>query len=118
MVVSMVAGVFDRSRRTLAAALLTVALLTAACAEEVALPVDADPQLIEGAEVFRQSCARCHGAAGRGGIGPSLQQIETRLDDAAQRDIVVNGRNTMPRFASTLSESEIDAVVRYTREIL
>jgi mono/diheme cytochrome c family protein len=118
MLLSMVASVFDRSQRRVAAVVISVALLVSACAEEVALPADADPQLVEGAEVFRASCARCHGASGRGGIGPSLQQIETRLDDAAQRDVVVNGRKTMPRFGSTLSESEIDAVVRYTREIL
>lgn len=118
MAVSMVASVVDRSRRLIGALVLLVALLLSACAEEVALPADADPELVEGAEVFRNSCARCHGASGRGGIGPTLQQIETRLDDQAQRDVVVNGRKTMPRFGSTLSEREIDAVVRYTREIL
>ena len=118
MSVSMVSCVVDRSRRWLVAVVAVVGFLVSACAEEVALPADADPQLIEGAEVFRNSCARCHGASGRGGIGPTLQQIETKLDDAAQRDVVVNGRKTMPRFGSTLSDGEIDAVVRYTREIL
>lgn len=39
-------------------------------------------------------------------------------DPAAQRDIVANGRGTMPAFSGRLSAEELDAVVRYTREII
>ena len=96
----------------------TIGLASVACAEGVTLPADADAEIRLGHEIYGARCARCHGAAGGGGIGPTLENIQDRLDDAGQLDVVVNGRNSMPRFDSTLSSEEIAAVVRYTREIL
>ena len=46
------------------------------------------------------------------------RQLETRLSDAEQRDVITNGRKAMPRFGETLTDEEIDAIVRYSREIL
>lgn len=88
------------------------------CADEIELPANADPELRAGADVFRARCASCHGADGGGAIGPALSDIDARLDREAQRAVVVDGRNAMPSFSATLSEADIDAVVRYTREIL
>lgn len=108
----------QRRRRLAAALVVSTGLVFASCAQEVSLPDDADPELRSGADVFRSKCSSCHGADGGGGIGPSLRQIEDRLDDVAQRDVVVDGVKSMPSFANTLSETDIDAVVRFTREIL
>lgn len=108
----------DRRYRWVVVVVLTVVTLLSACAQEVALPADADPELRAGADVYRARCSSCHGADGGGAIGPSLQEIESRLDDAGQRAAVVEGKNSMPAFGTTLSEADIDAVVRYTREIL
>ncbi len=107
----------QRRRRAVAIAIATTLFLSG-CAEEVGLPADADPELRSGADVFRARCSSCHGADGGGAIGPTLRDIEERLDDDAQRSVVVTGRNAMPGFGNTLSEADIDAVVRYTREIL
>ncbi len=98
--------------------LLAVALLSAACSGEVALPDDADDELIAGSVVFRARCAQCHGVDGGGGIGLSLREIESRLSDEEQRSVVVDGRRRMPSFKNSLSAEDIDAVVRYTREVL
>ena len=108
-----------RAGRYLAPLAVAAAVVIGAsgCSEGVTLPDDADEELVLGHEVYRQRCARCHGASGGGGLGPGLAGIEDRLDDAGQLDVVVNGRKAMPRFDSTLTESEIRAVVRYTREI-
>lgn len=93
-------------------------ILAVACAQEPPLPEGADAEIIVGHEVYGARCARCHGADGGGGIGPSLQEIETRLTDDEQRDVLRNGRKSMPRFDSVLDATEIDAVIRYSREIL
>jgi len=93
-------------------------LLAVGCSEGPTLPADADAQLVLGQDVFASKCARCHGLSGGGGIGPSVQDVETRLTDTEQLEVVVSGRKAMPRFDSVLSEEEIAAVVRYTREIL
>lgn len=114
----MVGAMQDQRRQLAFVVVLLMGLLFSACASEVALPADVDPELRAGADVYRARCASCHGADGGGAIGPSLSEIETRLDDDAQRDVVVTGLNTMPSFGNTLSQSDIDAVVRYTREIL
>ena len=113
----MVGRVLTRARIATALALSVMALL-AGCAEEPTLPDNADPQLRLGQEIYRQRCQSCHSPDGGGGIGPSVQDIEERLDDASQVAIVVEGRRSMPRFGSVLSDEEIAAVVRYTREFL
>lgn len=96
-----------------------VAVVGSACSQGVTLPDDADEQLFQGQAVYQQRCAQCHGADGGGGIGFNIQEVETRLNDEEQRSVVVEGRNgRMPAFGATLSDSDIDAVVRYTREIL
>lgn len=93
-------------------------LLLSACAQEIALPDDADEELILGSDIYRARCSRCHGPDGGGGIGRSLRGVTERLTDAEQLDVVVSGRNQMPAFGAVLSESDIQAVVRYQREIL
>lgn len=106
------------SVRASLAAVFAAVLLLSACAQEIALPDDADEELILGSDIYRASCARCHGADGGGGIGRSLRGVDQRLTVDEQIDVVLNGRNQMPRFSQTLTESDIEAVVRYQREIL
>ena len=103
---------------TFVALLVACALLVSACSEQVPLPADADDELITGFEVFNARCASCHGRDGGGGVGLNLQQIEGRLTDDEQREVIRNGRRRMPAFQSTLSDADIDAVIRFTRELL
>ena len=93
-------------------------MLLSACAQEIALPDDADDELILGSEIYRANCARCHGADGGGGIGRSLRGVDQRLTVDEQIDVVYNGRNQMPAFGEKLDDDQLDAVVRYTREVL
>jgi len=97
---------------------MTLAILLSGCAKEVTLPADADAELRSGADIYRSRCASCHSADGSGALGPSLLNVGDQLDSAGQREVVVNGRKAMPAFGATLSEADVDAVIRYTREIL
>ena len=101
---------------------LALSLLTACGGDGIVLPDDADEQLFQGLAVYEQRCAQCHGRTGAGGIGANIQDVELRLTDAEQREVVVNGRRgprgQMPAFGTILSDSDIDAVVRFTRDIL
>lgn len=101
---------------------MTALIATACGGGGITLPDDADEELFQGLAVYQQRCAQCHGQTGGGGIGANIQDIELRLTDEEQRDVVVNGRNgptgQMPAFGATLSDSDIDAVVRFTRDIL
>ena len=81
---------------------------------------DGDPELLLGREIYQARCVTCHGANGEGGTGVRLNQgrvVVAYPDPADQAEIIRAGRNRMPSFSS-LSAAEIDAVVRYTREII
>jgi cytochrome c oxidase subunit 2 len=81
----------------------------------------ADPVLVEGRDVYQARCASCHGASGGGGAGPALndgRMVDAYPDVADQIDVIANGRGAMPAFGERLSAEEIEAVVRYTREVL
>ncbi|MFA5565745.1 MAG: cytochrome c [Acidimicrobiia bacterium] len=80
-----------------------------------------DPVLEQGRSVFSSNCARCHGSSGGGGAGVKLSQgraVELHPDIATMIEVVTNGKNGMPSFGKALSEAEIEAVVRYVREVL
>lgn len=105
---------------------LALGLALGACAgesPEVPLGPDGQPdaELSLGRDVYSRRCANCHGSSGGGGTGPKLSDgdvLEAYPDPAEQRLIIAEGRNAMPAFSGSLSSAELDAVVRYTREVL
>jgi len=112
-------------RRVVLAMSISVALTVGGCAgsaPEVPNGPDGnpDPVLLVGRDVFGSRCSSCHGSSGGGGTGSRLAGtvVETYPDIAAQVAVVSDGRNNMPSFGGTLSAAEIEAVVRYTREVL
>jgi mono/diheme cytochrome c family protein len=107
----------------------------------------APSQLTEGASIFATSCARCHGTAGEGAVGPSMTDFglaETFPDMIGQLQFVWTGtdgvgpagtvygdperlggprtsfgqNSKMPYFRGSLNQAELLAVVRYEREVL
>jgi len=105
-------------------------------------PVD---PLVLGQQVYNSAgCSGCHGAAGEGGVGPALHGGEAKLtfpNEADHIKWVQEGSQSkpvgtpygdpnrpggqhkvkiagMPAFASSLSQAQIEAVVKYEREKL
>jgi mono/diheme cytochrome c family protein len=80
-----------------------------------------DARVVQGRSVYTANCSRCHGTDGGGGVGPSfhggvlLRKFATVDDQIA---FVSRGKGVMPAFGQQLSRAEIDAVVRYEREVL
>jgi mono/diheme cytochrome c family protein len=70
-----------------------------------------------GYDVFLANCARCHGQAGQGGVGPKLAGVVTTDFPDAQEEVAVvrDGRASMPSFKNDLSANQIQDVVAYTR---
>lgn len=117
------ASTFHRS--FFAAVLVAVALPVACASEAPEVPLGPggtpDAELVTGREIYQGRCANCHGADGGGGTGPMLADgavVEQYPDPADQRAIIADGRNAMPSFGGSLTPAELDAVVRYTREVL
>jgi mono/diheme cytochrome c family protein len=81
--------------------------------------VDSGDVLTLGEETYATSCATCHGPQGEGGVGPSFAGVVERYPDVADHmAIIVGGRNAMPAFGPSLTDTQIDAVVAYQREVL
>ena len=88
----------------------------------------AKPREAEVAELFRNNCARCHGADGRGQT-PSgeLYKAPDLTDEEWWREhsdinsprklirIVTRGKGAMPAFGKKLKRSEISQLVNYAR---
>ena len=71
-----------------------------------------------GEKVYVANCAVCHQANGKGvpGAFPALDaSAVVQGPKAGQLQIVLNGKAAMPAWKSTLSETEIAAVITYTR---
>ena len=106
------------------AVIVTVVLLFANQPEQApAAPAEAVEAAggIDGAAVFADNCAACHGGDGSGGIGPRLaggRVVTVYPDPADQIAVVTTGRGGMPAFGDKLTDDEIAAVVDYTRTVL
>jgi mono/diheme cytochrome c family protein len=64
---------------------------------------------------YIKNCAKCHGktAEGRHFGGPSLLSEKTAATSTEDlRNIIVNGKGHMPKFAGKLTPEEIDTLVR------
>jgi cytochrome c oxidase subunit 2 len=71
-----------------------------------------------GEKVYAANCVACHQATGKGvpGAFPALDgsQVVNGMQDG-QIAILLNGKNAMPGWKATLSDTEIAAVITYTR---
>lgn len=105
------------------AAIIFVALSTAACAQAVprAKPSAASPFASgKGGKIFASSCAGCHGLDGRGGDrAPNIVEGRgPRLSDEEISGIIEQGipEAGMPSFHS-LAESDVQSIVSYLRTL-
>jgi mono/diheme cytochrome c family protein len=75
------------------------------------------PSTIDVQALFASTCSFCHGDGGRAaGKGPQL--MNTTRTDEFLRDRIKNGKEgAMPAFGQMLSDADIDAIVKYIREL-
>ena len=70
---------------------------------------------VDGASVYADNCASCHGADGSGGVGTPLNAgVVAGLSDDELTSVITDGISpSMPSFA--LPTDELDALVAYLR---
>ena len=84
---------------------------------------------VDAAELYRNNCARCHGADGRGDtpqgqtyLVPDFTNAEWWRKNSALTTtrslttIVTQGKGEMPAFGKKLKPKEISELVKYTRK--
>lgn len=81
-----------------------------------------------GMEAYKQQCAVCHGAEGKGN-GPAAVALTPRptdlteselvsgMSDAELLELLSKGKDTMPGFAKILSKEQLSAVVGVLRDL-
>lgn len=72
------------------------------------------------ATVYKEQCAKCHGAEGKGlpGLGtPNFADAkwQSRKKDKEIYDIIAKGSGIMPGYSETLSKTQINGLVRHIR---
>ena len=77
----------------------------------MAVPAMAD-DTPNGAEIFKRKCNMCH-AVDRKKMGPAVKNMNRDVE--VLKATVKNGRKSMPKYGSKLSDAEIDAVVAYLK---
>ena len=81
-----------------------------------------------GKELYDKACARCHGDVGTGGIattetgGVASRELsdaswQKTVTDEEMRQVIRDGRRTMPAFGHALSVDKIDAIVKHVRTL-
>jgi mono/diheme cytochrome c family protein len=72
-----------------------------------------------GAAIFRKSCSVCHSIrSGETKVGPSLYGVlreGSGHSEEAVRQVIANGKGTMPAFKEKLEPLEIDDLLEYLR---
>lgn len=69
---------------------------------------------VDGGEVLYESkCSMCHGSDGTAGIAGAANLQQTPLDSVALERVIADGRNAMPAFKTSLSETEIQHLAGY-----
>jgi cytochrome c oxidase subunit II len=69
-----------------------------------------------GEETWAGVCAKCHGLAGEGGVGPRLAGSVLLTDSRAIESIVRNGIRTMPAVGAGWTGEQIRALNTYLKE--
>jgi len=80
----------------------------------------AGPDVAAGQKIYAASCAMCHGAEGKGGIGPDLTAASYHYGNSADevRESISKGRpNGMPAFGSQLSGNDIENLVGFIKSL-
>jgi cytochrome c oxidase subunit 2 len=69
-----------------------------------------------GKETFVGVCAKCHGLAGQGNIGPNIAQSAVLSDRAALTTVIRQGRNTMPAVGQDWTRAQLTATIDYLQK--
>jgi mono/diheme cytochrome c family protein len=88
-------------------------------------PTVSDEQLARAKVIFKEKCARCHGADGRGQtvlgtmlVVPDFTDKKWWKDDVSDERLlgsITNGKVEMPAFGKKLTKQKIVSLVAYLR---
>jgi len=69
-----------------------------------------------GKEVFTGVCAKCHGLAGQGDIGPNIASNQLLGNATGLSTIIRQGVGKMPAVGDDWPQSQVDATIAYLKQ--
>jgi mono/diheme cytochrome c family protein len=69
-----------------------------------------------GKETFIGVCAKCHGLAGEGDVGPRLQGNALLSDNKAIEQVIREGRGRMPPVGKDWEDRQLSALIDYLQK--
>lgn len=66
-----------------------------------------------GTTIYERKCMSCHGTDGRLSLSGAKDLSSTSKSPEELKEVIINGKNSMPAFKDILSDEEIDAVNGY-----
>ena len=69
---------------------------------------------VDAEAVAKQKCISCHGNDLSGAVGPDLTKVGSRLSESQIKDVLKNGKGSMP--AGLVSGEDLDAVAKWLSE--
>ena len=76
----------------------------------------ANAKVALGKETFVGVCAKCHGLAAQGGVGPNISQNPLLGDRNGISEIIRHGTGQMPAVGNDWSQEQLDATVAYLHQ--
>jgi mono/diheme cytochrome c family protein len=76
----------------------------------------ANAQLAVGKETFVGVCAKCHGLAAQGGVGPDISHNPLLGDKQGISKIIHEGTGQMPAVGNDWSQEQLDATIAYLHQ--
>ncbi|MHB8196674.1 MAG: c-type cytochrome [Vulcanimicrobiaceae bacterium] len=71
-----------------------------------------------GKELYMQSCSACHGAAGQGSYGPSLQNEASRKNLAQTIALIKTPKPPMPKlYPGSLNDRDVLDIATYVESL-
>ncbi|MCS6934039.1 MAG: cytochrome c [Chitinophagales bacterium] len=67
--------------------------------------------------VYIEKCAACHGTDGKQGLGGAKDLSASILTEEQTREIILQGKNTMPGFKNVLTEQQVQGLLEYLRTL-
>jgi mono/diheme cytochrome c family protein len=101
-----------------------IAALALALGAAIAAPA-AKPDAVHGATLYKEQCATCHGADGKGqtvvGKNFKLRDLSSAavqaLSDSQLEEIIAKGKGRMPASSAHLGQDGVRDVVAYVRQL-
>ncbi|MBI3510646.1 MAG: c-type cytochrome [Bacteroidetes bacterium] len=85
------------------------------------VPVDSasgkNKMAMGGKDIFSANCVSCHGEDGKAGVMGAKDLSLSTIDHATAVSIVKSGKGMMKSFSGQLSDTDIDAVVKYAESL-